>query len=185
MNKYSIIGFILSVVVFAGAIKAVDEIKNLNKSIDDLTSEVSSLERDNKKLIAKQNDIFEKVKLQKEELIKTNLKEAKHKLSKAEEAMVPFAGAHKVAKYTEQEVKGLCMQVQNFKLFESTLTGRLDDIVGEQEAMLCNINTGVSLNSDMLRYSKASDDWLKHNYKTKTFFNLLNWSIMAVKERKL
>ena len=185
MNKYSIIGLILSILVFAGALKAVEEMKILNKTIDTLKLEVSNLERKNSNLLTKQSDIFEKIEAKKSELISKNLKEAKYKLSKAEEAMVPFQGAPKVAKYTELEVKSLCTQVQEFKLFESTITGQLDEVVGEKEAMLCNINTGTSLNSDMLRYSRASDDWLKHHYKTKTLFNLMNWSFMAIKEKKL
>lgn len=185
MNRYSIIGVLLSIAIFTGAIKAFSEIKTLNKSVYDLEVEVQSLQRDNQKLLNKQNDIFLKIKEKKEELIAKNLDAAKYKLSKAEEAMVPFSGAMKVAKYTEQEVKELCTQVQNFKLFESTITGHLDEVITETEAMLCNINTGSSLSADMHRYSKASDGWLKEHYRTKTFFNLMNWSIMAVKERKL
>ena len=138
--KYLITALFLLTVLGAGA-------KLIYDRFGDLNYEISSLKSINKNLIAKQKTLEtknkenkKKMKKHRKALIAKKLNRAKLKLAKAPVSMIPMAGAAAVIAFTANDIHNYCQDVKEFKKFEASMFGALDNEVSEDEKILCGFD---------------------------------------------
>jgi len=114
--------------------------------------EMVTLKRMNAKLVAKQKSYETKTKNNKKRmqkhrkaLISKKLARAKFKLANAPLKMIPFVGTTAIVAATANDIHNYCQDIKEFKAFEVTLFGSLDDNVTKDEEQLCGFDIGEDL----------------------------------------
>lgn len=78
--------------------------------------------------------------------------------------MVPFAGAAVVVGFTAYEINGYCEDIKEYKKFEESLFGAIDEPPTEEEKYICGLNVDEVLLPELKKYSDLSIEWIVENY---------------------
>ncbi|HES59437.1 MAG: hypothetical protein JW682_04210 [Campylobacterales bacterium] len=138
--------------------------ESFQNKIAHLSQENISLKKKNTALINKQNKIRQEVRNRRKLLITKKNDRAKLKIAKAPASMVPFAGAAVVAGFTAYEINGYCEDIKEYKKFEESLFGAIDEPPTEEEKYICGLNVDEVLLPELKKYSDLSIEWIVENY---------------------
>lgn len=156
MFKSLIFFLILSLLSF-GAKFAYDKYMLLN-------AQILSLKTLNSALTRKQVGIKKRLKSRRGMLVKRKLKRAKYKIARAPAGMVPFLGAGAIVGFTAYEINEYCEDIKEYKKFEESISGPLEDETTDEELLLCGLNVEESLLPELEKYGNSSKSWIVENY---------------------
>ena len=163
MIKYIIITISILASIGSGA-------KYIYDKFSSLQLQVKNLQSKNKILRKKQSNIKRKIKHRRTTMVSTKLKRAKRKIAKAPLKMIPYAGAVATVTFTALEIKEFCEDIKDYKNFEKSLFGVVDNSISDDEKLLCGIDAKKQLEKELHKYKNNSTIWVNEKID-----NSKNW----------
>ena len=146
MRKYIFVGLFFFSIVGTG-------IKYAYDTISGLKNELIKVKATNKSLLQKQENIKKKIRERRNLITTKKLNKAKIKIAKAPASMVPVAGAAVVVGLTVYEIQAFCEEIKEYKKFEQSLFGDIEDTISEDEKLLCGLDIQESLINELKKYN--------------------------------
>ena len=162
--KYILLISILLSIAGAGVKLVYDKFDSLQSELLSLRTTNKVLTKKNSVLKDKQRTTRKKIKDRKTMLINKKLKRAKYKIAKAPVSMVPIAGAAVVVGMTAYDIRTFCEDIKEYKSFEESILGSMNDEVTENEKLLCGLNVEDTLMPELDKYKNISIEWISENY---------------------